>query len=247
MNLLKRVVDIQEWRSQHQDVGFIPTMGALHEGHFSLVRKALSENSTTLVSIFVNPTQFNNPDDLQTYPRTLEKDLESLEQLGVDAVFTPTQEELYPDGYRYKITESNESKVLEGAHRPGHFEGVLTVVLKLLNLTGCQRCYMGEKDYQQLKLVTDMVHGLFIPTKIIGVPTVREADGLAMSSRNSLLNSNAREKAPLIYKLLNSETPLNHVVTQLEEAGFNVDYAEKKWGRKLVAAEIGGVRLIDNV
>ena len=247
MKILRTVAEVNEWKKAKKNIGFVPTMGALHEGHLNLVRESLNQCEDTVVSIFVNPTQFNNPNDLQTYPRTIEKDIELLNELGTDAVFLPEAEEIYSDGYQYKVCESKDSLPLEGEHRPGHFDGVLSVVMKLLMITGCHKCFMGEKDYQQLMLIQGMAKNLFLPVEVIGVPTAREADGLAMSSRNLNLSEEAREKAPLLYKVLKSETPLPEARKQLEEAGFKVNYLKEMWGRKLVAAEIGGVRLIDNV
>lgn len=244
---MKQVHSPSEFKALPGRVGFVPTMGALHEGHLSLVRQSKLECDSTVVSIFVNPTQFNNPKDLENYPNRLQEDLQKLEAAGVDVVFTPTKDMMYPGGYDVRVTEDTDAKVLCGAHRPGHFTGVLTVVLKLLNIVKADRCYMGEKDFQQLHLIRKMARELFIPTKIIDCPTVREADGLAMSSRNLLLSPAAREKAPLICKLLNSEKSTSEIQTELSKAGFQVDYVEEHWGRRFAAATIEGVRLIDNV
>lgn len=247
MRILRNIAELTEWRGRQSNIGFVPTMGALHDGHLSLVQRSQSECETTLVSIFINPTQFNNSHDLQTYPQSLEKDFEYLKSLNVEAVFTPSAEEMYADNYQFQISENKDSLVLEGAHRPGHFNGVLTVVMKLLMLSRCSKCFMGEKDYQQFLLVKAMAKSLFLPVEIIPVPTVREADGLAMSSRNLRLSPSAREKAPLLYKVLSSNMSLPDAKEELTTAGFKVDYLDKMWNRKLVAAEIDGVRLIDNV
>ena len=187
-----------------QTVGFVPTMGALHEGHASLIRQSAAENDLTVVSIYVNPTQFNNSDDLKKYPRTWEADLELARRAGAWAVLAPDYDEIYADGYRYRISENDFSKKLCGAHRPGHFDGVLTVVMKLLQIVQPKRAYFGEKDYQQLQLIRDMARTFFLRTEIIGTPTVREQDGLAMSSRNVRLTASGREKAPVIYRELNT-------------------------------------------
>ncbi|MGZ3689254.1 MAG: pantoate--beta-alanine ligase, partial [Bdellovibrionota bacterium] len=197
---------VAEWKKFRPELsgglGFVPTMGALHEGHLSLCERSREENAGTLVSLFVNPTQFNDPRDLERYPRTLEADLEKLTRAGVDYVLCPSSSELYPDDYRFRVSESEKSVLLCGAHRPGHFDGVLTVVLKLLNLAGADAAYFGEKDFQQLTLIREMTEALFHPTRIVGCPTVREADGLAMSSRNRLLSPEARKLAPALASVL---------------------------------------------
>jgi pantoate--beta-alanine ligase len=232
---------------ERESLGFVPTMGALHEGHASLVKQSASENSKTLVSIFVNPTQFNDPKDLEKYPRTLEKDLEILQSAGADYLIYPTYEEMYRDGYKYRVTENEFSKYLCGAHRPGHFDGVLSVVMKLLNLSQARRAYFGEKDFQQLELIRGMAQAFFLPVEIIGCPTVREKDGLAMSSRNLLLSAADRERAPLLSKELKRKGTPAEIRTRLEAHGFRVDYVEELKGRRFAAAFLGSVRLIDNV
>lgn len=250
--------DLEEWRSfraspdffgelSGQTLGFVPTMGALHEGHASLVRKSASENSKTLVSIFVNPTQFNDPKDLEKYPRTLEKDLGVLAQAGADYLIFPTFEGMYRDGYRYQVIEKEFSKLLCGAHRPGHFDGVLTVVMKLLNLAQARRAYFGEKDYQQLELVRGMADSFFLPVEIIGCPTLREKDGLAMSSRNVNLTANERELAPTLARELRKKGTPEEIRARLQAHGFRVDYIEEHKGRRFAAAFLGSVRLIDNI
>jgi pantoate--beta-alanine ligase len=181
-----------EWRSAGHSVGFVPTMGALHEGHLSLVERSVAENDRTVVSILVNPTQFDEQGDLDSYPRDLERDTSLLERADVHAVLVPDPDAIYRDGYRYRVTETDRSRSLEGACRPGHFDGVLTVVLKLLHIVEPGRAYFGEKDWQQLELVRGMADALFLDTRIIGCPIVREADGLAMSSRNVRLDSAGR-------------------------------------------------------
>jgi pantoate--beta-alanine ligase len=222
-------------------------MGALHDGHLSLVRRSVSENDRTAVSILVNPTQFDEQSDLEAYPHDPERDLELLGSAGIDAAFMPSPDTMYPDGYRYRVTESDRSRELEGAHRPGHFDGVLTIVLKLLNLVRPDRAYFGEKDWQQLQLVTGMAEAFFLETAIIGCPVVREEDGVAMSSRNVRLDAGARRKAAEFAALLRSGRPAAEVRRRLAEAGIDVDYVEARDGRLLAAVRIGGVRLIDNV
>lgn len=235
------------WNAAGDSVGFVPTMGALHEGHLSLVRRSVSENDRTVVSILVNPTQFDDRSDLEAYPRDLARDTALLESAGVDAILAPTPEAIYPDGYRFRVTEREQSEQREGAHRPGHFDGVLTVVLKLLLLTDPDRAYMGEKDWQQLQLVTDMAAALFLRTEIVGCPTVREPDGLAMSSRNVRLDPEARSLAAEFAATLRTGGSADEVRRRLEEAGIEVDYVEAAGGRLLAAVRVGGVRLIDNV
>ena len=235
-------------------LGFVPTMGALHEGHLALARAALENHDHALVSLYVNPTQFDNPEDLQKYPHNFGDDCRMLEEIGVEYVFSPSYDDLYPDKYVYRVTETEDSAVLEGAHRPGHFDGVLTVVLKLLNLARADAAYFGEKDFQQLKLVSGMARALLHPTRIVACPTVRESDGLAMSSRNQRLNTAQRELAKHWARLLADRSlSCDEVKTRLEARGFSVDYIEDRWGRRLGAVRVppleGGpeIRLIDNV
>jgi pantoate--beta-alanine ligase len=233
-----------EWREG--SVGFVPTMGALHAGHIELLRRARAENAHVVLSIFVNPTQFNDPKDLAQYPRTLDADV-TLARPYVDAVFAPSAAELYPGGYHYRVTENDLSLQLEGAYRPGHFDGVLTVVLKLLNLVQPHRAYFGEKDSQQLQLVRGMVQALFLPVTIVACPTVRAPDGLALSSRNARLSAAARAKAAMFPRVLRSAANAEQAETELASNGFEVDYVEDAWGVRLGAVRIEGVRLIDNV
>jgi pantoate--beta-alanine ligase len=232
------------WTSR--SIGFVPTMGALHAGHEALLARARRENERVVLSVFVNPTQFNDPTDLAKYPRTLAADL-ALAGPYVDAVLVPPAEALYPDGYRYRVTETELSRQLEGAHRPGHFDGVLTVVLKLLNLVQAERAYFGEKDWQQLQLVREMAKTFFLPVEIVPCPTVREPDGLAMSSRNRRLSEKARAQAPAFARALREGRTSTDAARRLQEAGFEVDYVEDRDGVRLGAIRLEGVRLIDNV
>ena len=233
------------------ETGFVPTMGALHEGHLSLVARSKAENGRTVASIFVNPAQFDDPGDLARYPRTTEADLAMLERAGCDLAFLPQARELYPDGYHYRVTENGRSLELEGASRPGHFDGVLTVVLKLLLLVRPDRAYFGEKDFQQLQLVEGLVQAFFLDTAIVRCPTVREADGLAMSSRNGQLAPAARAKAPAFHRVLEESRAAGWTAREAEAAlgreGFDVEYVADRDGRRLGAVRLGGVRLIDNV
>jgi pantoate--beta-alanine ligase len=230
-----------------RSIGFVPTMGALHKGHASLVERCREENEVVVVSIFVNPSQFNDPNDLNRYPRTLDSDLKLLESLGADEVFIPTAAEMYQHGYRFRVEPMRDACVMEGAHRPGFLSGVMTVVLKLLNLVRADRAYFGEKDYQQLRVVTEMAQEFFLSTKIVPCPTVREVSGLAMSSRNSLLSAEARAKAAWVFRALISALDTSEARAILDREGFQVDYVEEHWGRRFAAAFLDGVRLIDNV
>ncbi|MFV2072512.1 MAG: pantoate--beta-alanine ligase [Thermoanaerobaculales bacterium] len=228
-------------------VGLVPTMGALHAGHMSLVGRARSENDRVVVSIFVNPTQYDDATDLKHYPRPFEEDLAKCEDAGTDIVLWPDYQEIYPDDYRFRVTESSCSKELEGAFRTGHFDGVMTVVLKLLEIVRPDRAYFGEKDWQQLVLIRDMVEAFFLDTEIVACPLVREEDGLAMSSRNVNLTPEDRLIAPRLFQILRSEGHVNEMRKLLEDEGFEVDYVERRDGRVLGAVRLGKVRLIDNV
>lgn len=230
-----------------RSVGFVPTMGALHPGHAALLERARRENDVVVLSIFVNPTQFNDPRDLERYPRTWEADLALARAAGVDWVFAPTRDGIYPDNFRFRVTEGSLSTLFEGAHRPGHFDGVLTVVLKLVLLVRPDRAYFGEKDIQQLLLVRDMAAALFLPTEIVACPTVRAPDGLALSSRNARLSPEGRAKAPDFARILRNERDPGTARAQLAAGGFEVDYVEQYEHWRLGAVRIEGVRLIDNV
>ena len=227
-------------------VGFVPTMGALHAGHRSLLERARAENDRVVLSIFVNPTQFDDPGDLARYPQTLEADLALAEGLA-DYVLVPAAGELYPDDYRYRVSEYILSGRWEGAHRAGHFEGVLTVVLKLLNLVRPDRAYFGEKDWQQLQLIRGMAQALFLPVDVVSCPTVRDEDGLALSSRNRRLSPTGRTQAAVFPRILSESPDAASAAAALRLAGFKVDYVDDAEGRRLAAVTIDGVRLIDNV
>ncbi len=243
--------DMPQWQSFRKSLtgtlGFVPTMGALHDGHLLLVKESLLQNDKTVVSIYVNPTQFNNKSDLKTYPSSLESDIEKLKAIGVTALLTPTYEQMYPDKYCYKVTESDFSSTLCGSHRLGHFDGVLTVVLKLLLITQADRAYFGEKDYQQLQLIRGMVEAFFIKTKIIPIKTIREADGLAMSSRNKKLTKEQRKLAAQLFEQISKTQSSEQTKLSLRKLGFKLDYLEEHFNRRFVAASLGDVRLIDNV
>ncbi len=248
MNVWRNVHEWREYRRQMREtsIGFVPTMGALHRGHAALIERSVAENEATIVSIFVNPTQFNDPNDLTRYPRTLETDLRLLESLGVDHVLLPSAEDMYPAGYRFRISAPDETAVMEGIHRPGFFEGVMTVVMKLLLLASAHRAYFGEKDYQQYRIVAEMVRDFFVPTEIVPCATVRAVSGLAESSRNVLLSDGGRERAAIIYQAITSSGSACEAKGAISRRGLDVEYVEDHWGRRFAAARLEGVRLIDN-
>jgi pantoate--beta-alanine ligase len=246
--VFKNLTDWNNYRREIKGtVGFVPTMGALHAGHASLLSQSKKENDITVLSIFVNPTQFNDPKDLEKYPRTFEADYKIASEIGIDAVFSPDFESIYPDQYRYSVTENTFSKILCGASRPGHFDGVLSVVMKLFNIIKPNKAYFGEKDFQQLRLIEDMVKAFFMPLEIRRGKTLREASGLAMSSRNVRLTTEGRAHAALIYKTITTTTTAAEAKNILNQNGFNVDYLDDIEDRRYVAAFLEGVRLIDNV
>jgi pantoate--beta-alanine ligase len=230
--------ELQQHRNEKKQVGFVPTMGALHEGHLQLIRQSVSENAITVCSIFVNPTQFNNPDDLAKYPRTETTDLAMLEKNKCDIVFIPSVAEMYRDKNLLDINFGFMETVMEGAFRPGHFKGVATIVKKLFDIVQPDVAYFGEKDFQQLAIIRNMVKQLNLSVKIIGCKTVREKDGLAMSSRNIHLTDDERKNASIIFKsllaakdcylknILLSEIKKN-VKNQIEKTNlFSVQYFE---------------------
>jgi len=228
-------------------IGFVPTMGALHIGHGSLIERSVEENDTTVLSIYVNQTQFDNIEDLRNYPDKISADLKLAESLGVDVVLLPTYEQLYPDDFRYSVDENEFSKLLCGAHREGHFTGVLTVVMKLLNIVRPACAYFGEKDQQQLQLIAGMAKSFFLDCEVIGCSTVREQDGLAFSSRNLNLTKEERCQAPEFSKALKMTLNDEQVAASLSNQGFRVDYIQSIGDRRYGAVFLGQVRLIDNV
>jgi pantoate--beta-alanine ligase len=228
-------------------IGFVPTMGAFHDGHLSLFRAARAENETVVVSLFVNPAQFGPDEDLASYPRDEERDLTSGENAGVDVLFKPQPDEIYPPGFQTWVEVEELGRGLEGEFRPGHFRGVATVCLKLFNLVRPQRAYFGQKDAQQAAVVRRMVRDLAVPVEVRVLPTVRDADGLAFSSRNAYLSSKERERAVALPRALATKDPerARALLRDLE-----VDYVEiADFEPKVLAAavRIGGTRLIDNV
>ena len=227
MKVFSRIVDLQnqlfEDRKQGKEIGFVPTMGALHEGHASLVKRSVKENGITVVSVFVNPTQFNDKNDLKNYPRTLDADCELLDQCGADYVLAPSVEEMYPVPDTRQFEYPPISTVMEGAHRPGHFNGVCQVVSRLFYIVKPTRAYFGEKDWQQIAVVKAMVRHLGINVQIVECDIVRDKDGLAKSSRNTLLSPDERAIAPAIYKALKESVKYakNHTVKETHDKVVN--------------------------
>lgn len=245
--------NLEEWKAiretfpSHLSVGFVPTMGNLHRGHASLYAASQRENDCTIASVFINPTQFNAANDFKHYPRTLDADLELLEKNGVDYCLLPLEHAIYADGYRYQMTEVKRSLIMEGKHRPGHFNGVLTVVMKLFNLVRPHRSYFGEKDYQQFQLIREMATAFFMGIDVKACPTVRESSGLAYSSRNNRLNPAQRHLAEQFAHLFHQhEKSCQQIADELNILGIRVDYIEEHEHRRYAAVYIDDIRLIDN-
>lgn len=264
---------LQGYRHKGETIGLVPTMGALHQGHASLVERCVADNKISTVSLFVNPTQFNNKEDLKHYPRTPEKDHELLERLGVDYVFSPSVEEMYPEEDKRVFDFGQLDRVMEGEFRPGHFNGVAQIVSKLFDIVKPDNAYFGEKDFQQLAIVKDMVRQLQMPVNIIGMPIVRESSGLAMSSRNQRLSEEQKKNASEVYKVLNESKLMidkfipykliNYVSESINKvSGLKVEYFQIVDGDNLqpvtswsdsdyivgcIALFCGEVRLIDNI
>jgi pantoate--beta-alanine ligase len=233
--------------AQGGDWGLVPTMGALHAGHASLVEQACSENPNVLASVFVNPTQFNDPRDLEKYPRTREADIALLRNHGVTVAWFPRYEELYADTFRYQVSENLLSHELCGRFRPGHFTGMLTVVLKLIQAARPTRVYFGEKDYQQLELVRGMLEAFFVPTELRACPIFRDEAGLALSSRNARLSQTGISTARAFAReLAHPEHTLQSLRTSLETLDLSIEYLEDHDKRRYGAVNIEGIRLIDN-
>ncbi len=217
-------------RRNGQTVGLVPTMGAFHEGHLTLMRRAKAENDLCVVTLFVNPTQFNDLDDFDRYPRDPERDSQMAQAEGVDFLFSPTPEEVYPKGFDTVVVVRALSERLEGTSRPGHYAGVATVVTKLLNMAGADRAYFGEKDWQQLQIIKTLVRDLDIPTQIVPVPTVREADGLALSSRNVRLSPEQRAAALVISAALDN-------AQSIADTGVQDGYQIAAWMRQTIEVQ----------
>ena len=266
--------NLAEWKSLGLSVGYVPTMGALHLGHLSLIEQAISENDKVVCSIFVNPTQFNDPKDLKNYPNQLEEDLILLKKVGCDLVFSPQKTDMYPQGDEVVQFDLNGlDHLMEGAHRPGHFDGVCTIVSKLFKLVQPKNAYFGQKDFQQLAIIRQLNYNQKFNINIIGCPIVREENGLAMSSRNALLNAEERSVAAEIYRILleakakfpnySIEAVKSFVEIELKAVSvFSTDYVEIAHTQTLqplsnleknkpailcVAVFLGSVRLIDNI
>lgn len=263
---------VRGWKAAGEMVGVVPTMGALHDGHLSLARAGKQECARVITTIFVNPKQFNNPDDLKKYPRTEAADVALLSSVGVDVVFIPQPDEVYPDGFITTVSVGGVSEPLEGRMRPGHFDGVATVVTKLFGMTMADRGYFGQKDWQQLQVVLRLVRDLNLPIQIVGCETIREEDGLAMSSRNVRLTAQGRAVAAVLYSAITTAADdiragqsdrmaIREAAEKVRAAGFDrVEYIElrdaetlmpsddpQKPRRMLAAAWLDGVRLIDNI
>ena len=232
---------------KEKKVGYVATMGNLHIGHSSLITQSIADNDLTVVSIFVNPTQFNQTKDFNNYPRTLDADLELLKSLNVDYCFLPSGADMYTRALEFFIDELKSSQIMEGKYRPGHFRGMLTVVMKLLNIIRPHRAYFGEKDYQQLLLIKSMAQDLFLDVTIISCPTIRSKQGLAHSSRNNCLTTHQTKLAEQFANILISSQSCAQARHALEQLNIKVDYLEEHWQRRFAAVWIDEVRLIDNI
>lgn len=262
---------LQQLKSAKKSIGFVPTMGALHEGHISLIKQAQQGNDIVVCSVFVNPTQFNDPKDLEKYPRTIEADSAMLEQVNCDVLFYPSVSEIYDDNEQWHLEIGQMEQLLEGKSRPGHYQGVTQVVSKLFNIVNPDSAYFGQKDYQQFSIISKMVELLKMPVKLVMCPIKREDDGLAMSSRNIHLTADDRKHALILSKTLNwvkqnfdinKTQQLQHEAESMisAEEGVELDYFEIADGKTLlpadsssktivalVAAKVGKTRLIDNI
>lgn len=270
INALQKVLSLL--KDLHKNIGFVPTMGALHEGHLSLIRKAKEECDVVVVSIFVNPTQFNNPKDLENYPRTEQEDIKLLEKEACDIVFLPKTEEIYPENYQsLQLDLSPLDEVMEGKHRPGHFKGVVNVVSRFFEIIQPHKAYFGRKDFQQVAIIKEMTRQLVLPVEIITVDTERSPSGLALSSRNSRLNEDQLEKATAIYRTLilgkelvgsnSPETTKRKMTNYFSESAMELEYLEivnpdtllslnQYWvpgATACIVAYCDDVRLIDNM
>ena len=275
MQIYKTITETREalaGKALQKKIGFVPTMGALHKGHLSLVERCHSESDLTVVSIYVNPTQFGPQEDLNHYPRNLEKDIDLLRNYHVDIVFTPDDVQMYPEGYCTWVQVEGLSDILCGASRPGHFRGVATIVLKLMHIVNPKLMFMGMKDYQQIIVLEKMIEDLNLETKIVRCPIVREPDGLAMSSRNSYLTPDERQRATCLIKALkNAQQMVNEgyldssiLISEAEniikQSDGRIDYIKivdgstlqelpevRSGSRMMLAVYIGNTRLIDNI
>lgn len=278
MKLIQSCDELKAWIGSNvaadKSIGFVPTMGALHMGHISLVKKAIQLNDIIIVSIFVNPTQFNDPKDLEKYPRTMEEDMALLSAYKIDVIFAPSVNEIYPNGEKSntKYNLGGLDTYMEGAHRPGHFNGVVQVVLRLLDLIKPNSLYMGQKDFQQFSIIQYVLKDLNLPVELVVCPIKREANGLAMSSRNERLSPLARANASIIYKCLKRSKVLlisqsvekvkNYVEKKFEKTSFELEYfdivdvftlspindiSQSEYVAACIAVSIEKIRLIDNI
>lgn len=250
---MRIVTELAEWqfirkKISNKSIGFVHTMGHLHAGHLSLCAAAQQDNEVTVAAIFVNRAQFNQKEDFDNYPRSLVQDEALLLKQKIDYLLLLDAAVVYSDAYQIQVHDFSElSRELEAKYRPGHFIGMLTVVLKYLNIVKPTRSYYGEKDYQQLLLIKKMVQALFLEIEIIACPTIRAEDGLALSSRNTRLNVQQRNKAAYFPAILWQASTATSAFMQLEELGFEVDYVVDRWSKRLAAIYVDGVRLIDCV
>lgn len=243
---------VQGWRSAGERIAFVPTMGALHDGHLSLVDLAKTHGQRVIVSIFVNPTQFAPHEDFDSYPRTAEADCEKLRGRGVDAVYFPQEDEIYQDGRKSPVQPSDAAQGLETAFRPHFFEGVVNIVWRLFDHVKPDAAIFGEKDFQQLQVIRQMVEAHSLPIEIIGAPIARDTHGLALSSRNAYLSPDdlhiARQLNKILFAVRDGDMTLEDAPDALLKVGFDkIDYVDQRWGRTLAAAWLGKTRLIDNV
>ncbi|MBU8893583.1 MAG: pantoate--beta-alanine ligase [Bacteroidales bacterium] len=264
---------VADLRSSGRSIGFVPTMGALHEGHLSLIECSNRENDITIVSIFVNPTQFNDSEDYKRYPRIIQDDIKKLKRVKCDFLFTPSKDEMYPDEDKREFDFGNLESIMEGAHRPGHFRGVALIVSKLFEIVNPHRAYFGEKDFQQVAIINRLTKLLNLDIKIVSCPIMREKDGLAMSSRNMLLSTEQRDNVSIISetlfdslqkkKILSIAETKEWVIRKINENPFlEVEYFEivdsetlnsvNEWSQVVkitgcIAVQVGNIRLIDNI
>lgn len=277
MHIFREIIPLRAYlkdhRSLNSSIGLVPTMGALHPGHLSLVQKSKTENTTTVCSIFLNPTQFNNPFDLAAYPRTLDKDIQMLQEVNCDALFCPATNEMYSEHASLAFDVGPIGRILEGEFRPGHFSGVVLVVSKLLNIVQPQRAYFGQKDFQQFAVIDRLVQDLAFDVTLVCVPIVRESDGLAMSSRNIRLNADERQRSTVLYQCLIharngllAKKSFNDINVEVSDFCFRqqvvLEYlaladrrnmtllngiCDPRCAVLLIAARVGNIRLIDNL
>ena len=250
MKIIRDLHSLKQYRSlmtANTTLGWVPTMGCLHQGHLSLLHTSVNENDCTILSVFTNPTQFNVVSDYENYPKTEQKDLTLAEKADVDVVFIPDETQMYPDHYQFRVTTTHpDSDIMEGKCRPGHFDGVLTIVMKLLLLIKPTRAYFGEKDYQQLTLVRELVSAFLMDTEIVACPTIRKSSGLPLSSRLQRLSQDETALADQVATIIHAHTEEKIIEHRLAQLGIEIEYIKKYNGRLFIAFKIGPVRFIDN-